>query len=163
MKAWAQKQTGFTIVELLIVVVVIAILAAITIVSYNGIQERTANTKIMNDLKSMQKLIESYKSVHGSYPATSGWSYSSNSPNGFIPLVAGYFNTSLPQLSNKGAVNLNNCYIYQSNGTNYKLMRLGQGSHAFSTAERNNIPDAMKDGYNGSDRYGYWSEGGYGI
>lgn len=37
---WAKKQTGFTIVELLIVVVVIAILAAITIVSYNGISER---------------------------------------------------------------------------------------------------------------------------
>lgn len=36
---WAQKQ-GFTIVELLIVIVVIAILAAITIVAYTGIQER---------------------------------------------------------------------------------------------------------------------------
>jgi prepilin-type N-terminal cleavage/methylation domain-containing protein len=35
-----KKQAGFTIVELLIVVVVIAILAAITIVSYNGIQNR---------------------------------------------------------------------------------------------------------------------------
>lgn len=33
-------QTGFTIVELLIVIVVIAILAAITVVAYNGIQER---------------------------------------------------------------------------------------------------------------------------
>lgn len=38
---WAKKQKpGFTIVELLIVVVVIAILAAITIVSFNGITER---------------------------------------------------------------------------------------------------------------------------
>lgn len=37
---WAKKQTGFTIVELLIVVVVIAVLAAITIVAYNGIQNR---------------------------------------------------------------------------------------------------------------------------
>lgn len=33
-------QTGFTIVELLIVIVIIGILAAITIVAYNGIQER---------------------------------------------------------------------------------------------------------------------------
>ncbi|MCB8045019.1 prepilin-type N-terminal cleavage/methylation domain-containing protein [Microbacterium oxydans] len=33
-------QRGFTIVELMIVVVVIAILAAITIVAYNGIQKR---------------------------------------------------------------------------------------------------------------------------
>lgn len=42
---WAkQKQTGFTIVELLIVVVVIAILAAITIVAYNGIQNRAKDS-----------------------------------------------------------------------------------------------------------------------
>ncbi|MES2631288.1 MAG: prepilin-type N-terminal cleavage/methylation domain-containing protein [Patescibacteria group bacterium] len=43
MHSWALKQknnSGFTIVELLIVVVVIAILAAITIVAYNGIQNR---------------------------------------------------------------------------------------------------------------------------
>ena len=40
MRVGTQKQTGFTIVELLIVVVVIAILAVITIVSFNGIQNR---------------------------------------------------------------------------------------------------------------------------
>jgi general secretion pathway protein G len=34
------KQTGFTIVELLIVIVVIGILAAITLVAYNGLQDR---------------------------------------------------------------------------------------------------------------------------
>ena len=38
------KQSGFTIVELLIVVVVIAILAAITIVAYNGIQNRAKSS-----------------------------------------------------------------------------------------------------------------------
>lgn len=38
--------SGFTIVELLIVVVVIAILAAITIVAYNGIQNRVHDTAI---------------------------------------------------------------------------------------------------------------------
>lgn len=37
--SFTEKQYGFTIVELLIVVVVIAILAAITIVAYTGIQE----------------------------------------------------------------------------------------------------------------------------
>jgi prepilin-type N-terminal cleavage/methylation domain-containing protein len=37
---YRQRQTGFTIVELLIVIVVIGILAAISIVAYNGVQER---------------------------------------------------------------------------------------------------------------------------
>ena len=40
-----KKDRGFTIVELLIVIVVIAILAAITIVAYSGITARANTTK----------------------------------------------------------------------------------------------------------------------
>jgi len=47
------RQTGFTIVELLIVVVVIAILAAITIVSYNGITNRANDTAVQSDLRNL--------------------------------------------------------------------------------------------------------------
>ena len=45
---------GFTIVELLIVIVVIAILAAITIVAYNGVQERSRATFISDELKKIE-------------------------------------------------------------------------------------------------------------
>lgn len=45
------RNRGFTIVELLIVIVVIAILAAITIVAYNGIQNRAYDTTVQSDLK----------------------------------------------------------------------------------------------------------------
>lgn len=54
---WAQKQKGFTIVELLIVVVVIAILAAVTIVAYSGIRQRADATAQEADLASYQKAI----------------------------------------------------------------------------------------------------------
>ncbi len=46
MIVWAQKQKGFTIVELLIVVVVIAILASLTILSYNGIVSRASDSTV---------------------------------------------------------------------------------------------------------------------
>jgi len=43
-------QAGFTIVELLIVVIVIAILAAITIVAYNGIRDRASDSAAKTEL-----------------------------------------------------------------------------------------------------------------
>ncbi len=55
---WAKnKQHGFTIVELLIVIVVIGILAAITIVAYNGIQSRANVAKRDSDLATYHKAI----------------------------------------------------------------------------------------------------------
>lgn len=66
---WAQKQKGFTIVELLIVVVVIAILAAITIVSYNGISARAHETTVKSDLSSAVKQLQVEKVNNDSYPA----------------------------------------------------------------------------------------------
>jgi prepilin-type N-terminal cleavage/methylation domain-containing protein len=51
---WA-KQKGFTIVELLIVIVVIGILAAITMVAYGSMQQRARDSKRMSDLQAIVK------------------------------------------------------------------------------------------------------------
>ncbi len=71
MKAWAkQTQRGFTIVELLIVIVVIGILAAITIVAFNGVQDRANDTSVRSDLASLAKQFEMFRVTDGSdtYP-----------------------------------------------------------------------------------------------
>ena len=54
------KRRGFTIVELLIVIVVIAILAAITIVAYNGIQQRARVTALWSGIKQVDKSFHLY-------------------------------------------------------------------------------------------------------
>ena len=59
---------GFTIVELLIVVVVIAILAAITIVSYNGITNRANASAAKSTAATIQKKIELYQADESQYP-----------------------------------------------------------------------------------------------
>lgn len=69
MLEWENKkistQKGFTIVELLIVVVVIAILAAITIVSYNGISQRSRVSAVQSDLSQAAKALEAKKISDG--------------------------------------------------------------------------------------------------
>lgn len=67
---WAQKQKGFTIVELLIVIVIIAILATITVVAYNGIQDRAKNSTAQSDLNIFAKKIENARidATDGLYP-----------------------------------------------------------------------------------------------
>lgn len=62
------KARGFTIVELLIVVVVIAILAAITIVAYNGIQNRARLSSAQTTASTVQKKIEAFNANTGAYP-----------------------------------------------------------------------------------------------
>lgn len=57
-KSKTQAERGFTIVELLIVVVVIAILAAITIVSYNGITNRANASSAQSTAAALQKKTE---------------------------------------------------------------------------------------------------------
>lgn len=62
------EQSGFTIVELLIVVVVIGILAAITIVAYNGISQRGRDSARSSDTAAIKKAIELYNVDNGKYP-----------------------------------------------------------------------------------------------
>ena len=67
-----QKDHGFTIVELLVVIVVIGILASITIVSYTGITQKANTTKAQSNAASVQSVAEIYANENTVYPVTTG-------------------------------------------------------------------------------------------
>jgi prepilin-type N-terminal cleavage/methylation domain-containing protein len=66
--AYGYSMRGFTIVELLIVIVVIAILAAISTVAFNGIQQRAENTKTVQAVGEYGKALQAYAATNGQYP-----------------------------------------------------------------------------------------------
>ena len=64
-----KQHKGFTLVELLIVIVIIGILAAISIVAYNGITGKAHDVSVKNDLANFGKKMEIIKSESDIYPS----------------------------------------------------------------------------------------------
>ena len=67
--AYKLKQQGFTIVELLIVIVVIGILAALVITTFTGIQQKARDTERTTDIKALHGQVEAFYAQKGFYPS----------------------------------------------------------------------------------------------
>jgi prepilin-type N-terminal cleavage/methylation domain-containing protein len=139
-----EKRRGFTIVELLVVIVVIAILAAITVIAYNGIQNRAKNTRTMNAVVAYTKAIKLYIVDNGTYPVatsclgtgyTGGWCRSGSgyveNGNNFNTMLAPYLGSNLPtpsldQLAYSGTITVAGAF-YIANDSQYDAAGGGIG------------------------------------
>lgn len=127
---WAQNKYGFTIVELLVVIVVIGVLASIVTVAYSGISTRTENNKTISAVNQAVKLLLAYKELNnGNYPTGTPGKYScigtgylggecySHPTIGVAGVESTTFNTSLasvgtiPNASTKNLTMSNNGYV----------------------------------------------------
>jgi prepilin-type N-terminal cleavage/methylation domain-containing protein len=67
-RSTSHRASGFTVVETLIVIVVIAILARITVVAYTGVQQRSRNAQVATSVATYRKVLTLYKLNNGAYP-----------------------------------------------------------------------------------------------
>ncbi len=128
-----QKQSAFTIVELLIVIVVIAILAAISIVAYNGITGQAKIAVLKSDLSSSSNQLELYHANYESYPTTLD---SNNCP------TAPVADTNRCLEASAG-----NTFTYTSDGTTFSLTETNADGTAYNvTSSTGPVASAINTG-----------------
>ncbi len=62
------RRHGYTLVEIMVVVVIIGLLAAIAIPAFKRVQERSAASRIANDLRQYAEAIQRYNLENGQWP-----------------------------------------------------------------------------------------------
>ena len=148
MKNKYSPNASFTLIELLIVIAIIGILAALIIVALNTVLPKTRDAQRQNDLRNVEKALEMYYTTNQSYPSTGGnwWGYNYISnphplsgTNGYIPNLAPTYMPTLPLDPRDGTngitTDTGQCpggangsdpgyahYLYRSNGTDYKFI-----------------------------------------
>lgn len=151
------KKRGFTIVELLIVIVIIAILAAITIVAYNGITTRSKASAIAADLKSIEKALNLYKQTVGldTWPNDSDATYltgTSNPSIGAIITAQPVLRSYLPKAPTVDGIGASNIYQFDNDGDTYNGCSNSTSgvniyiANATNTALMQAVDDAVDDG-----------------
>ena len=77
--SWANYNSAFTIVELIIVIIVVAMLAAMTVFAFGSWRSRTATTEVTNALSSAASAMKNELTFKNVYPTAVPTSYSGNS------------------------------------------------------------------------------------
>lgn len=118
----ACRQAGFTFIEILVSVTIIAVLIAIGVASYASINRRARDAKRKSDLEQIRSALEQYRADFGSYPVQSGWALSSAGSNWIDDLTPSYMDNVPvdPQntgTSEPGGVAPEAVYAYRSDAT----------------------------------------------
>ena len=65
-----RRAGGFTLFELLVSISIIAVLTAIAVVSYGGLNKKARDSRRIADLEKIRISLESFRQIGSSYPAT---------------------------------------------------------------------------------------------
>jgi type IV pilus assembly protein PilA len=107
---------GFTIVELLIVIVVIAILAAITIVAYTAVSSKAKSSAGQDVTSNVSKKIHAYYTINGAYPTNCQLATNTTDASGTTTCTAGSTSAGIESKLNDSSIL---SYASASSGTGY--------------------------------------------
>lgn len=157
-------ERAFTIVELLVVIVVIGILAAITIVSYSSISSKAIAALVSSDLDSNNKLLKMYNVDHGYYPNSLDSNNCPNAPDADSRYCLKSSNGTTIDYSGSGQ-NFVLTIAHTASGVSRQITEngisyavTGNGSSSFVKKW-----DGPVDSYSGADSIASTSDGGYVI
>jgi general secretion pathway protein G len=114
-----RQQAGFTLIEIMVVILILGLLATLVVQSLKGATDKAKRTKAMADIAELKTALDRYYIDNGSYPSTAQGlqalvtppSQNGADPDGYIRRVP-----NDPW---------NNPYVYQSDGSTYTLKSLG--------------------------------------
>lgn len=151
---------GFTIVELIIVIVVIGILATLTVMSYRSVQRGAVLSKAMTDLSAINDGIKIYHAKNGKYPSVSGWVTYCDNQAQFTSLLGVYIDKvpAAPCGSSSYGVD---SWAYWTWGDDYKLIHNNPVS---IQSVKDQIPSELRDPvrFSTDGSWGFWSSGASG-
>lgn len=140
----SRYQSGFTLIEMMVVVAIIGLLASMTVLTFSRQQMNSRNARRMSDLKNIQTAVENFNTDTGAYPVVTGYSsdvnnasWRSNRPYGGINSEMGRYITGLtPNYITKlpvdpqydPAVDTYRGYIYWSSSTGSDYAFIAHGS-----------------------------------
>ena len=141
----ATRNQGFTIVELLIVIVIIGVLAAISIVAYNGVIGKANDSAVQQDLANIAKRLELYRTEQGDYPSTLAQITTAN-----LSATKGAYGSHYPY----GGSVFNLIYCYPSTGSidRFALVAASRSGNMFQYTPGGGVK-SYTDGWGGGSTY----------
>lgn len=134
---WRQRRLGFTLVELLIAISIIAIISSVGYVNFNSAQEKSRDSARKTDLKAIKTALVSYYQDNEVYPGNFGTDYLSNSSS-WIPGLTPSYIQKLP--TDQKAENY---YLYKISNASGKDFELWAQLDKTNDQEAYNQPNAI--------------------
>jgi general secretion pathway protein G len=151
MRFTRKKQSGFTFIEVMVVVAIIGILTAIVVANYTAARQNSRDKVRKSDLKSLQLALELYRSQNdGMYPPAGcgrgNWSWTGRSAafGGCTDYISGLAPTFIPALPQDPG-STGHGYIYMTNGTSYKLLAYQSVENQFVTSTADEFARCPRD------------------